>query len=184
MMDQFDQSLEVFIDGAGWLAPVIFILLHILRPVLFIPVIVLCIAGGVLFGFIEGTILSFVGLSLMSLVSYKLVERFPRFKKNITRLKKKIFQDRTLSVAQVMMLRIMPFVHFHLLSFYLMEMTRSFKEYMYYSILGVILPAVIYTAFGESITAFPWYITLLFLLIIVGIYKIMDRWKKSRTTPV
>lgn len=184
MMEQFDQSLEMFIDGAGWLAPVLFILLHVLRPLLFIPVIVLCIAGGVLFGFIQGAIFSFIGLSLMSLVTYKLVERFPKFKKNITRLKKRIFQDRALSLTQVMMLRIMPFVHFHLLSFYLMEMTRTFREYMYYSVLGLILPAVIYTAFGESITAFPWYVTVLFLLIILGIYKLIDRWTKSRVNPV
>ena len=53
-MDQFDQSLEVFMDSVGWLAPFLFILLHLLRPLLFLPVIAVCIAGGYLFGFVEG----------------------------------------------------------------------------------------------------------------------------------
>lgn len=183
-MDQFDQSLEVFINGAGWLAPVLFILLHVLRPLFFIPVIVVCIAGGVLFGFIEGAILSFIGLSLMSFVSYKLVNHFPKFKKNLTRLKQKVFRDRTMSVTQVMLLRIMPFVHFHLLSFYLMEMTNSFREYMYYSVLGLILPAVLYTAFGEAITGFPWYISLIFVIILVILYKYIDKWNKRNLKPI
>ncbi|MCZ0702655.1 putative membrane protein YdjX (TVP38/TMEM64 family) [Natronobacillus azotifigens] len=178
-MHQFDQSLEAFIDGAGWFAPILFIILHVVRPLFFIPVIVICIAGGVLFGFVEGAILSLIGLSLMSLISYKLVHRFPKFKKNLTRLKEKIFYDRSLTVAQVMMLRIMPFIHFHLLSLYLMEMTKSLKEYMYYSILGLILPAIVYTGFGEAITALPWYITLCLLLVLAGAFKSIDIWNKS-----
>ena len=174
-MDQFDQSLEIFINGAGWLAPVLFVLLHVLRPLFFLPVIVVCIAGGVLFGFVEGAILSLIGLSLMSLVSYKLVNHFPKFRRNITRLKQKMFHDRTISVGQVMVLRIMPFVHFHLLSFYLMEMTKSFKDYMYYSVLGLILPAILYTAFGEAITELPWYISTTLFIILAGLYKYLDK---------
>ncbi|GGM24557.1 hypothetical protein GCM10011351_07920 [Paraliobacillus quinghaiensis] len=174
-MDQFDQSLEMFINGAGWLAPVLFVLLHVLRPLFFLPVIVVCIAGGVLFGLVEGAILSLIGLSLMSLISYKLVNRFPKFRRNVTRLKEKVFPNRILTVGQVMVLRVMPFVHFHLLSLYLMEMTKSFKDYMYYSVLGLISPAILYTAFGEAITELPWYVTITLVIFLVGLYKYLDR---------
>ncbi|WP_138415912.1 TVP38/TMEM64 family protein [Aquibacillus sediminis] len=178
-MEQFDQSLEVLIENAGWLAPVLFILIHILRPLLFLPVIVVCIAGGVLFGFVEGALLSFIGLSLMSLISYQLVNKFPKFRSGIARLKQKVFQDRTISVSQVMILRITPFIHFHLLSFYLMEMTKSFKEYMYYSILGMIMPAILYTAFGEAITTLPWYLTGMLFLFLLIIYVYLDKVHKN-----
>ena len=127
-MEQLDQSLEVFMDNVGWLAPFLFILLHLVRPLLFLPVIAVCVAGGFLFGFFEGAFLSFIGLTLMSWVSYLLVHKFPKFEAKIARLKEKLFPNRTLSVTQVMILRIMPFVHFHLLSLYLMEMTKSLKE--------------------------------------------------------
>ncbi|WP_186576339.1 TVP38/TMEM64 family protein [Aquibacillus kalidii] len=179
-MDQFDQSLEVFIEGTGWLAPVLYILLHLFRPFLFLPVIVVCILGGVLFGFIKGAILSFIGLTLMSLVSYKLVFRFPKFKEKISKLKEKMFKDKSISVSQVMILRIMPFVHFHLLSLYLIEMTKSFKDYMYYSMLGLILPSIIYTGFGESITALPWYITSIFFVVLVAIFYIIDKYNQGQ----
>ncbi|CQR47976.1 SNARE associated Golgi protein [Paraliobacillus sp. PM-2] len=179
-MEQVNQSIEAFIDYAGWYAPLLFVVLHIIRPILFIPVIVVCIAGGVVFGFVEGAILSLIGLSLMSLLTYKVVYKFPKLRQSIARLKKKIFQDRMISVSQVMVLRIMPFVHFHLLSFYLMEMTNNLKGYMYYSILGLIAPAVIYTAFGEAITAFPWYVTICFFFILVLIYYFIDRRNKVR----
>lgn len=179
-MDQFDQSLEMFIENAGWLAPILFVLLHIIRPFLFLPVIAVCVAGGVLFGFVEGAVLSFIGLSLMSFISYFLVTKLSRFRGKLSLLQEKFFHGRTLSVGQVMILRIMPFVHFHLLSFYLIEMTKSLKEYTVYSLLGLILPAVLYTAFGEAITELPWYATSLIFLFLAVLYQVIDKLNKSR----
>lgn len=179
-MEQFEYTLENFIAGFGWFAPLLFVLLHLLRPLLFLPVVLVCVIGGVLFGFFEGALLSFIGLTLMSLVSYILVNKFPKFKEKMSELKNKMFANRKISVGQVMILRIMPFVHFHLLSLYLMEMTQSRKEYMYYSMLGLILPAVIYTAFGEAITEFPWYVTVFFFIMLLGIYMIVGKMNKVR----
>ncbi|MDL4841628.1 TVP38/TMEM64 family protein [Aquibacillus rhizosphaerae] len=179
-MEYFDESLEMLIDSAGWLAPILFILLHLLRPFFFLPVIVVCIAGGVLFGFVEGAILSFIGLSLMSLVSYQLVNKFPKFRNSIFKLKKKVFQDRTISVGQIMILRIMPFIHFHLLSLYLMEMAKSFKEYMYYSVLGLILPAVLYTSFGQAITELPLYATVIMFILLLIINSYLGKLNETR----
>lgn len=182
-MDQFDHSLELLIEGAGWLAPLLFITLHLIRPFLFLPVIVVCIAGGVLFGFVEGTILSFIGLTLMSIISYYLVNKFPSFKKGVARLKNKVFQDRTLTVSQVMVLRIMPFIHFHLLSLYLMEMTTNFKDYVYYSAAGLVLPSILYTAFGEAITELPWYGTALLFSVLLSVYLLIGKIQRRRVEP-
>ena len=180
-MDQFDKSVEVFIENAGWMAPFFFVLLHLIRPLLFLPVIAICVAGGVVFGFVQGAILSFTGLVLMSAITYLLLKRLPRFYQRMTDLKDRIFPDRTLSVGQVMLLRIMPFVHFQLLCFYLMDMTKSFKEYMYYSALGLTLPAIVYTAFGQSITEFPWYMTFAFLFVLIALFLVIDRYNKFRS---
>ncbi|WP_142828395.1 TVP38/TMEM64 family protein [Planococcus soli] len=179
-MEQFDQSLEAFMDSVGWLAPFLFVLLHLVRPLLFLPVIAVCVAGGFLFGFFEGAFLSFIGLTLMSWVSYLLVNKFPKFQDKMARLKDKIFPDRTLSVFQVMILRIMPFVHFHLLSLYLMEMTKTLKEYMIISALGLIAPAILYTAFGQAITEFPWYTTLSMFILLAAIFSFIEKWHNSK----
>ncbi|WP_077622819.1 TVP38/TMEM64 family protein [Sediminibacillus massiliensis] len=179
-MENVNNSMQSLIESAGWLAPVLFILIHLLRPFLFLPVIVVCIAGGVFFGFVEGAILSFIGLSLMSLVFYRIVNVFPKFRQGIGRLKEKVFHDRTVSVSQVMVLRIMPFIHFHLLSLYLMEMTKTFKGYMYYSLLGVIMPAVLYTAFGEAISKSPWYLSIIFSIILILLYALLGKIHNQR----
>ncbi|MGJ9382965.1 TVP38/TMEM64 family protein [Salipaludibacillus sp. CF4.18] len=174
-MEAFNESIPRIIEEAGWLAPVLFILLHVIRPLLFLPVIVICIAGGYFFGFIHGTIYSIIGLTLMSGMFFKLIEIFPGFRTKITRLKQKVFRDRILTIGQVMILRMMPFVHFHLLSLYLMEMTTSYRQYIKYSVGGVILPSVLFTAFGQAITEMPWYVSLLFFGLLALIFYYLGK---------
>lgn len=168
-------ELEIFIDSVGWFAPPLFVLLHVLRPLLFLPVIVVCIAGGVLFGFWQGALYNFLGLGAMNIVFYFIISKMPKFEAKMKKLKNKVLPDRTISVGQVMILRIMPFVHFHLLSFYLLEMTKDFKEYLYYALLGVLLPSIIYTAFGDVITEFPWYMTLFMFAVLALLYAFLNK---------
>ncbi|RNA70295.1 TVP38/TMEM64 family protein [Alteribacter keqinensis] len=151
-MNDFIEGIPTIIERAGWLAPLIFILLHLIRPFLFLPVIVVCIAGGYFFGFFYGSLYSLVGLTLMSFFFYKVVDYFPSIRTRFSKMKQRIFKNRQLTLGQVMILRMLPFVHFHLLSLYLMEMTSSFKEYMKYSFGGLILPAMLFTAFGQAIS--------------------------------
>lgn len=179
-MENFLLNLETTIDEMGWFAPPLFVLLHLLRPVFFLPVIVVCIAGGVFFGFVQGAIYNFIGLALMNYIFYLVINKFPKFEKKMRSLKIKLTLDKSISVGQVMILRIMPFVHFHLLSLYLVEMTKDFKEYMYYSILGVILPSIIYTAYGQAISNMPWYLTVFMFVILAGVYALIGKIHKFR----
>ncbi|UTR15560.1 TVP38/TMEM64 family protein [Salipaludibacillus sp. LMS25] len=174
-MEAFNEAIPQLIDEAGWLGPALFIILHLIRPLLFIPVIVVCIIGGYLFGFFYGTLYSIIGLSLMSLGFYKLINLFPFFHKRIIKLKQKVFKDRLLTIGQVMILRMMPFVHFHLLSLYLIDMTKTYREYMIYSIGGVIFPSMLYTAFGQGITELPWYLSLIFFGLLAMIFSYLGK---------
>lgn len=167
-MEDSQEVIFRFIDQAGWLAPVVFILLHLLRPLLFLPVVLVCMAGGYFFGFVQGSIYSIIGLSLMSLVFYWIVNRFPRFRTRIARLKNKVFNDREMTVGQVMILRMLPFIHFHLLSLYLMEMTRNFRQYMIFSVLGILIPSMLFTGFGHMLMDLTWMMSVV-LVSILGI---------------
>ncbi|SDN56435.1 TVP38/TMEM64 family protein [Alkalicoccus daliensis] len=169
-MEDIQETIFNLIDQTGWLAPVIFILLHLLRPLLFLPVVLVCMAGGYFFGLVQGSIYSIAGLSLMSAVFYLIVNHFPRFRDRIARLKKKVFQDREITIGQVMVLRMLPFVHFHLLSLYLMEMTRNFREYMIFSILGIVIPAVLFTGFGHLLLELTWGMTVLLVGLLAVIF--------------
>ncbi|ADH98886.1 TVP38/TMEM64 family protein [Salisediminibacterium selenitireducens] len=158
------------VEEAGWIAPLIFILLHVFRPILLLPVVVFYIAGGYLFGIFYGTLYTLIGLALMSAVFYAIVNVIPSARHYLSRVKRRVFGDRQMSLGQVNILRMMPFIHFQVLSLYLIEMTSSFKEYMRYSVAGVILPTITYTSFGGFITTMPWYATLTFFAVLAIIF--------------
>ncbi len=63
--DQFDAAaLEAWIQDAGPVAPLLFILIYALATVLFLPGSVLTLAGGALFGPVPGTLYNLTGATL------------------------------------------------------------------------------------------------------------------------
>ncbi|PYZ97258.1 TVP38/TMEM64 family protein [Alteribacter lacisalsi] len=188
-MNDFIEGIPALIERAGWLAPLIFILLHLIRPFLFIPVIVLCVAGGYFFGFFYGSLYSLVGLTLMSFSFYKVVDYFPSLRNRMSNMKQKVFKNRQMTLGQVMILRMLPFMHFHLLSWYLMEMTDSFKEYMKYSFGGLILPSLLFTSFGQAIGELSLYGSLIILTALGVVFYLLGqngpvtyKWEKFFTS--
>ncbi|MGP4071330.1 TVP38/TMEM64 family protein [Piscibacillus sp. B03] len=149
-----------------YVAPMLFILFHIIRPFLFIPVAFICITGGLLFGLTYGAVYSLIGVTLSSLIFYFFIKSMPKLFNRFHRLREKMFgKHRELTIPQVLLLRVTPFIHFHLVSILLIEMTRNFKEYAKLSILSNVPLAVMYTSFGQ------WFQTLHFhhVLILMGI---------------
>jgi len=69
----------------------------------------------------------------------------------------------------------MPFIHFHLLSLYIMEMTSNFQRYMYFSIIGVIGPAVVFTGFGHMLVELAWGYALLLVGMLGAVFVILGR---------
>lgn len=159
--------LFVMIETAGFLAPIAFILFHVLRQFLFIPVALVCIAGGVVFGSFWGIVFSIVGLMLSNILFFFLINKLPKMHNKLSRLKKRWFGEyRNLTVGQITVLRLIPFVHYHLLNFCLIERSKSFTDYIKCSWLTTFPLAVFYTVFGEFISRFS---TSMILLIIFSL---------------
>ncbi|WP_018921684.1 TVP38/TMEM64 family protein [Salsuginibacillus kocurii] len=165
------ESFLMYIENSGWLAPLLFIVLHVVRQILFIPVVAVCILGGILFGTFYGTIFSVIGLTLVSLVFYGLVQRVPWLKKKISMWKTRWMKDKEeLNLTQILILRTMPFIHFHLMNAYLLEMSKNVREFTKLSLIASVPPAVMYTAFGHVIRELPWYVSIGLVLILVIIF--------------
>jgi uncharacterized membrane protein YdjX (TVP38/TMEM64 family) len=155
-----DVSMEVLVmrlidllGSFGALAPLLFIFLHLLRQFLFIPVGLICVLGGLLFGVIFGTIYSIIGITLVSVAFYGIVKRLPKAFSKIIGMKERFFGRRSqLSVGQITILRIVPFVHFHLISLCIIEISSNFKEYTKTSLFTNVPLALLYTAFGSWIS--------------------------------
>ncbi|MCM3179642.1 VTT domain-containing protein [Cytobacillus horneckiae] len=143
------------VETAGILAPIAFILFHVLRQFLFIPVPLVCIAGGVLFGSVFGSLFSLIGLMFSCLLFYALIHQLPKFHSKLSALKKKWFGEyRNLTIGQIAILRLVPFIHFHLLNFCLLERNKGFSDFVKGAWITNIPLALFYTVFGEFISRF------------------------------
>ena len=64
------KKFQTFIEHLGVLAPVIFTLIYAIGPVIFLPITLLSIAGGVLFGPVIGTLCSLIGATIGAAISF------------------------------------------------------------------------------------------------------------------
>ena len=74
--DRFDAvALEAWINDAGVLAPIVFMLMYALATVLFLPGSVVTLAGGALFGPVLGTFYNLTGATLGAVLAF-LISRY------------------------------------------------------------------------------------------------------------
>src|SRR5690625_4451010 len=171
-MELIGNYLMAFIETGGLFAPVLFISFHLLRPLLFLPVVFICISGGVLFGAVAGTLYSVIGITLSSVLFYGLIHWMPKTFKKLFRIKKKIVgRDATLTTSQITLLRLVPFIHFHILSLCLLEVSTGFKDYAKGSLVSSIPLAFIYTSIGNWISSLsPQYIFIFLIGLLPCLY--------------
>lgn len=149
MLDDTRMFMEIIRFG-GIFAPLLFILLQAFRQFFFLPVGLICLTGGILFGALAGTLYSIIGITLSSVLFYFGMKSMPRVMKKVKALQKKWIGKRMpFSVGQIAILKMVPFMHFHLLSLCLIEISSNFKEYTKASIVSNIPIAIFYSSFGS-----------------------------------
>lgn len=171
-MELVGSYLMIIIETGGIFAPLLFISFHLLRPLFFLPVIFICISGGILFGAVAGTLYSVIGITLSSIIFYMIIKWMPKsFNKLVIVKQKFIGKHSTITTPQITLLRLIPFIHFHLLSLCLIEISSNFKDYTKASFLSSIPVAAVYTSFGQWISSLsPIHIILLFVALLPLIY--------------
>ncbi|MDX8359341.1 TVP38/TMEM64 family protein [Cytobacillus sp. IB215316] len=154
-MNEAMTMLFVITDSSGYMAPIIFIFFHLVRQFIFIPVPIVCIAGGVLFGSVLGTVYSIIGLSMAGIMFFILFQYIPKVFQKMLSLKKKWLGDHVnFTIAQISILRLIPFIHYHLLSLCIVEISKNFKDYLKFSVMANIPVALFYTVFGQFMKQF------------------------------
>lgn len=171
-MELFGQQMVMYVGAGGLLAPILFISFHLLRPIFFLPVMFICISGGILFGTFAGALYSIIGITLSSILFYGFIQKMPKTYNRLIILKKKLIGKQTqMTTSQIALLRLIPFIHFHLLSLCLIEVTSSFKDYAKSSIISNIPLAVVYTSIGEHLTSLtPLSIVLILIALLFIVY--------------
>lgn len=183
-MEALGANLLTFVELGGLFAPVLFICFHLLRPLFFIPVAFICISGGIFFGPLAGSLYSLIGITLSSILFYGIYTKMPNAMGRILRIKQRLLGDNIeLTKSQILLLRLVPFIHFHLLSLCLIEISSSFRDYTRTSLLTNIPLAFIYTSIGGTVSNLsPYTLTGLMLILLIFLYllrrkEIIIKWQ-------
>lgn len=176
-MKEIGEFLMAFIETGGLFAPLLFISFHLLRSLFFFPVVVICISGGLLFGAVAGTVYSVIGITLSSIIFYIMIHWMPKTHKKLIQLKQKLVgKHAVISTPQITLLRLIPFIHFHLLSICLMETSGGLKDYTKASLFSSIPFALIYTSIGNWLTNLsPLYIGGFLIVLALFIYALRSK---------
>lgn len=170
-------SVLTAIQTTGYFAPLFFILFHLFRQFLLIPVAVVCIAGGVLFGAELGSMFSVIGLTGSSIIFYLISKGFPALLQRFVRMKVKWLGTYTnLSIGQIIILRMIPFVNFSLISLCILDKTKTFRGYTKLSFLTHIPSALCFTFLGAAIQSLsPIILAIILVLLVVLVYFFREK---------
>ncbi|WP_026906413.1 TVP38/TMEM64 family protein [Paucisalibacillus globulus] len=173
-MELFGNYIMAIVQTGGLFAPLLFISVHLLRPLFFLPVVFICVSGGIIFGVFYGTVFSVIGITLSSMIFYIVIQWMPKTSKRLMKMKKKLIGKHTeLTTTQISLLRLVPFIHFHLLSICLIEITSNFSDYTKSSLLTSIPLALLYTSVGGWLSSLsPLHILLSLSALLLLIYTL------------
>lgn len=120
LFPHYSTLLFQYIEHMGLLAPIVFVLLYVLATLLFLPTLVLSVAGGAVFGPFIGTALTIIGASLGASLAF-LISRHFLFHHFHSRAGKRLHQLIAGVQRQgwqfVAMMRLLPIVPFNLVNY-------------------------------------------------------------------
>lgn len=153
LFQKHSSEIISLINELGWLAPVLFVLTYCLATILFLPTMVLTLAGGALFGPIFGTALNLFGATSGAAVSF-LITRHLVYDWFVTKRSERM--ERLISGVDqrgwifVAVLRLFPIIPFNLVNYGLGITGIRFRLYLITTFIFLLPPEIIYTYFGYA----------------------------------
>lgn len=150
------EKLRALISSYGEKGPIIYIFLWAILPIGFFPVPVLALAGGIGFGFVNGTIYTLIGamlnIGLMFLSSRFIakemvrkfaLKKFPKIEKLLAMESKKLYL--TLFIS-----RLIPLIPYNIINYGFGLTDISFIKYMIISVVGIIPGTLVFLNIGNQ----------------------------------
>lgn len=155
------EDLRDFLSSLGPLAALVYLGLYTLLPILFFPVVVLTVAGGMLFGLWQGTLLSLLGAMLNTLCMFLLgrlllrellrswLQRQPR----AALAEKLLAQQGQEALLGLFLVRLIPLLPYALVNFLYGTTELRLGSYLLISLLGYIPATLVYVNLGAQVIA-------------------------------
>jgi uncharacterized membrane protein YdjX (TVP38/TMEM64 family) len=146
-------ELQRAVNQAGWLAPLVFVVVYIGWTVLLLPGVVPTLAGGALFGIVGGSLLSSTGAVIGATVAYLIGRHLGR--PQVERLAGRRlarFDEwmRRRGFLALLYARLVPIVPFNLLNYAAGLAEISTRSYVTATAVGIVPGTIAYTAVGST----------------------------------
>ncbi|MFC5701724.1 TVP38/TMEM64 family protein [Cohnella faecalis] len=154
------ERIREWVVSFGWIAPVIYIVMYIVRPFVLFPASVLSLAGGLSFGTWKGMAFTLIGAVTGAVLSF-LVARgvvgsgFFKGKDDPRMMKLERAMERR-GFMMVLLLRIAPFVPFDLVSYAAGAARVRLRAFLPATIIGTLPGTFAYNYLGASLTKGSW----------------------------
>lgn len=158
-IDLRPSEIRDYIIQFGWLAPLVYIVLFTVRPLILFPTSVLSVAGGLAFGTLPGVIYTVMGATLSAVVAYYLAIHFgDRFLRHFEssdyeKIQHKIEED---GFFYVLILRLIPLVNFDLVSYASGLAKVKLPAFLFATVVGMVPGAFANNFLGSSIASGDW----------------------------
>ncbi|WP_408006622.1 TVP38/TMEM64 family protein [Pseudalkalibacillus sp. A8] len=146
-------KIRNWVMSFGWIAPGIYLIMFTVRPLVLFPASLLAIVGGLAFGFWYGVLLTIIGACLGATISFLAIRklgitfgRIPSSEKYDT-LRRQIDKK---GFIILLILRLLPFLHFELVTYLSAVSNIRFSHYFFATLLGLVPGALIYCGIGNS----------------------------------
>lgn len=148
-------ELKEYIQGKGAMAPIIYVVILILLPLLLFPDSVLVIAGGMVFGLWGGVVLTSIGSLLGGIISFVISKALGKgVVKKIIKRDIVIFENKDTKSAffLILILRLIPLFPFKIVSYSAGLTDMKLRDFSLATVIGSLPGIIVYTNLGDKTT--------------------------------
>lgn len=182
-------SIRDWILSFGIWAPLMYIVIYTVRPLIFFPASVLSLAGGLAFGAWMGTIYTIIGATLGAMLSFYVASRLGKslvkkqWSGNAAKIQSQMEHN---GFLYVLMFRLIPVINFDLISYLAAIAKVRFSSFALATVIGIIPGTFAYNFLGSSfVSGNPKVIALavaVFIVLTVVPIVIRNRWNVKTDT--
>lgn len=176
------EDIRDFIQKKGILAPIVYVLLLSLLPLLLFPDSVLVIAGGMLFGLVRGTILTSIGSLIGGVIAFLISRAFgSKVVRKITKKDLVLFEKYKgySGFFIILLLRLIPLFPFKVVSYSAGLTDMKLRDFCLATVIGSLPGIIVYTNLGDKANDFGskgFYVS---IALVVSLFAISFGFKKA-----
>lgn len=147
-------SLQTFIDDLGLWGPVVYVLGYAVLTVLFFPGSVITVVGGVVFGSVQGTILTVIGASLGAIAAFLIARRIGRSSVEALagdRVQKVDDWLTERGLVAALYVRLLPILPFNALNYIAGVTGMRLRDYVIGTVVGIIPGTFAFSSLGGNL---------------------------------